>query len=150
MPEGERKKKEFKQFARQMYHACIQHIFEPLRRGMTEPEIVRCPDGHYRRAIYGIGPVIADYPEQVWLSGIVQGWCAKYVIMFLIFLLTHSRLTPHCRCMARPEFLDNPEAGRRTHELTDALIEAKAPSTLWDNYGIRSDIVVSHLVHSVV
>jgi Plavaka transposase len=47
---------------------------------MTVPEVVRCPDGHFRRAVYSIGPVIADYPEQVWLSGIVQGWCPKSVI----------------------------------------------------------------------
>ena len=32
---------------------------------MTTPEVVRCPDGHFRHAIYGIGPYIADYPEQV-------------------------------------------------------------------------------------
>ncbi|TEB21048.1 hypothetical protein FA13DRAFT_1834691 [Coprinellus micaceus] len=117
----DQKKKEFKRFARQMYHACIQYIFEPLRPGMSEPEIVRCPDGHLRRAIYTIGPVIADYPEQVWLSGIVQGWCAK--------------------CMARPEYLDDPDAGRRTHELTDALTEARTPGILWDEYGIHEDIV---------
>jgi len=45
---------------------------------MTTPDIVRCPDGHYRRVIYGLGPYIADYPEQVVLSGVVQGWCPKY------------------------------------------------------------------------
>jgi Plavaka transposase len=44
---------------------------------MSVPEIVKCPDGHFRRAMYGLGPYIADYPEQVWLSGIVQGWCPK-------------------------------------------------------------------------
>lgn len=49
----------------------------PLKDAMTTPELVRCPDGHYRRAIYEIGPFIADYPEQVILAGIVQGWCPK-------------------------------------------------------------------------
>ena len=44
---------------------------------MTTPEVVRCPDGHFRQAIYSLGPYIADYPEQVWLAGIVQGWCPK-------------------------------------------------------------------------
>jgi hypothetical protein len=47
---------------------------------MTQPEVVKCPDGHFRRVIYGLGPYIADYPEQVWLAGIVQGWCPKYVL----------------------------------------------------------------------
>ena len=41
------------------------------------------PDGHYRRVIFGIGPYIADYPEQVLLSCILTGWCAKYVYVIL-------------------------------------------------------------------
>jgi hypothetical protein len=28
-------------------------------------------------ALVGVGPYIADYPEQVWLSGIVSTWCPK-------------------------------------------------------------------------
>jgi hypothetical protein len=46
---------------------------------MTTPEITLCSDGHYRRAIYGLGPYIADYPEQALLAGVVQNWCPKYV-----------------------------------------------------------------------
>lgn len=60
-----------------MYHACLARVFEPLKAYMTTPDIVCCPDGHFRRVIYGIGPYIADYPEQVWLAGIVQNWCPK-------------------------------------------------------------------------
>jgi hypothetical protein len=67
----------FQTFCRQMYHASLARIFEPLRAGMTTPKVVKCPDGHFRRAIYGLGPYIADYPEQVWLAAIVQGWCPK-------------------------------------------------------------------------
>jgi hypothetical protein len=44
---------------------------------MTKPRITRCGDGHYRCVIYGLGPYIADYPEQALLSCIVQGWCPK-------------------------------------------------------------------------
>lgn len=44
---------------------------------MLKPDIVRYGDGHYRRTIYGLGPYIADYPEQVLLACIVQGWCAR-------------------------------------------------------------------------
>ena len=44
---------------------------------MTTPHILLCPDGHYRRAIFELGPFSADYPEQVYLAGIVQGWCPK-------------------------------------------------------------------------
>ena len=39
--------------------------------------MVKCPDGNFRRAVFGLGPYIADYPEQVWLAGIVSNWCAK-------------------------------------------------------------------------
>lgn len=46
---------------------------------METPEVVRCPDGHFRRVIYSLGPYIADYPEQVLLSGVVTGWCPKLV-----------------------------------------------------------------------
>jgi hypothetical protein len=39
------------------------------------PEVVKCSDGHHRRAIYSLAAYLADYPEQVLLSSIVQGWC---------------------------------------------------------------------------
>ncbi|TFK24547.1 hypothetical protein FA15DRAFT_704530 [Coprinopsis marcescibilis] len=118
---NEKKTPEYARFVRQMYHACIARIFLPLRAGMTVPEIVRCPDGHLRRAIYSIGPVIADYPEQVWLSAIVQNWCAK--------------------CMAKPDDLDNPDARQRTHKKTDILIECFDPGILWKSFGVRADVV---------
>ena len=73
----QRKKPLYQKFCRQLYHMCLSKIFHPLKAGMTIPEVVKCPDGHFRRAVYGLGPYIADYPEQVWLSGIVQGWCPK-------------------------------------------------------------------------
>ena len=59
---------------------------------MSEPEVVRCADGLHRRAIYGLGPYIADYPEQVLLSGVVQGWCPKYVLP-LLYLYPYEPLT---------------------------------------------------------
>ena len=62
-----------------MYHACLAHIFKPLKAGMTTPEVVKCLDGHFCRAVYRLSPYIADYPEQVWLASIVQGWCPKFV-----------------------------------------------------------------------
>jgi hypothetical protein len=48
-----------------------------LKPGMTTPEVVRFPDGHFRKVIYGIGAYIADYPEQALLACVVQGWCPK-------------------------------------------------------------------------
>ncbi|KAJ6472154.1 hypothetical protein C8R47DRAFT_1296895 [Mycena vitilis] len=106
-----RKSKEYQRFVRQMYHACLARVFQPLKAGMTTPEIVKCPDGHLRRVVYGLGPYIADYPEQVWLASVVQNWCPKYM------------------------------RGKRSHEKTDFLITCFDPGTLWDQYGIRSDVV---------
>jgi hypothetical protein len=72
--------REFRLFRKQLYHASITAILEPLRPGMKTPHTLRTPDGHYRRALFEIGPFIADYPEQVLVSGVVQSWCPKLVI----------------------------------------------------------------------
>jgi hypothetical protein len=56
---------------------------------MTQPEVIRCADGHYRKAVYGIGPYIADYPEQVLLAGIVGGWCVRLAIHSHLSALAH-------------------------------------------------------------
>ncbi|KAJ7627285.1 hypothetical protein FB45DRAFT_979682 [Roridomyces roridus] len=111
----------FQRFCRQMYHASLALIPEPLKAYMTRPDIVRCPDGHLRRVIYGIGPYIADYPEQVWLATIVQNWCPK--------------------CDAMPANLDAENARLRSRTKTEALITCFDPGILWDDYGIRADIV---------
>ncbi|KAF8332479.1 hypothetical protein F5887DRAFT_1063884 [Amanita rubescens] len=50
-------------------------ILECLKPAMSKPEVIKCADGQYRRAIYGIGPYIADYPEQCIIGCAVQGWC---------------------------------------------------------------------------
>jgi len=68
---------DFRQFRRQLFHASLATIFSSLKPGMSCPEVAKFPDGHFRRMIQGLGPYIADYPEQVLLSCIVQGWCAQ-------------------------------------------------------------------------
>lgn len=68
---------EFRKFRHQLFHSSIAAILQPLLPAMTVPEVVRCPDGHFRRAIYTLGPYIADYPEQVLLGCIVQNWCPR-------------------------------------------------------------------------
>ncbi|KAJ7845013.1 hypothetical protein B0H14DRAFT_3685165 [Mycena olivaceomarginata] len=95
------------------------------------------PDGHLRRVIYGIGPYIADYPEQVWLAAIVQNWCPK--------------------CEALPDHLDAEGIRLRTRTKTETLIRCFDPGILWDDYGVRADIVVhihellsSDLLHQVI
>ena len=80
----------------------MSKILEPLRPYMTTPDTVRCPDGYYRRAVFGIGPVILDYPEQVQFASVVQGWCPQ--------------------CTAKPRNLDGPRFYRsREHTNLIAL-----------------------------
>ncbi|KAJ7084139.1 hypothetical protein C8R44DRAFT_903496 [Mycena epipterygia] len=116
-----RSKPAYQKFCRQMYHASLALIYAPLKPYMETYDIVKCPDGHFRRVVYGIGPYIADYPEQVWLAAIVQNWCPK--------------------CDAHPDHLDAPGARLRTKTKTEALIRCFDPGILWDEYGVRSDVV---------
>jgi len=67
----------FRLFRRQLMHESLRVILTPLIPFMTKPDVVRCPDGHFRRAIYTLGPYIADYPEQVLLAAVVSGWCTR-------------------------------------------------------------------------
>jgi len=67
----------FQAFKRQLYHASIAGILRSLLLGMSTPVIRRCPDGHFRWVIYDLIAFIADYPEQVLLTGTVQGWCPR-------------------------------------------------------------------------
>ena len=107
---------------------------------MTTPEVVKCPDGHFRRAIYGLGPYISDYPEQVWLAGIVQGWCPKYApISFFGSAPNNHQLF---RCDGHPDDLDADDTRRRSHQKTGFLINTFDPGILWDDFGVRSDIMV--------
>lgn len=68
---------EFRAFRRKLFHVSLSAILESLRAGEVVPEVHRCPDGHYRRGIWGIGPYIADYPEQLFLACVVKDWCCR-------------------------------------------------------------------------
>jgi hypothetical protein len=68
---------DFREYRRKIFHASLVLILESLLPGETIPEVFQCPDGKFRRVIWGIGPYIADYPEQALLACIVQGYCAK-------------------------------------------------------------------------
>lgn len=74
---GHDKSRAFRVFKRQLYHSSVAAILRPLLPGMTAPVIRRCPDGHFRRVIYDLVAFIADYPKQILLTGIIQGWCPK-------------------------------------------------------------------------
>ncbi|KAH9935840.1 hypothetical protein B0H21DRAFT_699135 [Amylocystis lapponica] len=110
---------EFRMFRKQLYHASLAKIMSPLKPGMTVPEVVQCPDGHFRRAVYELGPFIADYPEQVVLAGIVQGWCPK--------------------CIAPPERLQEADQNR-CREHTNFLQERFDDETMWTTWGIDASV----------
>ncbi|KAF8804512.1 hypothetical protein BYT27DRAFT_7258988 [Phlegmacium glaucopus] len=118
VPKSERKHDNdasFRKFKCQLYHSSFSTILKSLLPGMTTPVILCCPDGHYRRVIYDLATFIADYPEQVYLAD-----------------------TPF-RCTALPDDLDG-ECGRRTREFMEDLLDTLDSKTLWDEYGIDSDV----------
>ncbi|KAG1850415.1 hypothetical protein F4604DRAFT_1883666 [Suillus subluteus] len=110
----------FRKFRHQLFQSSLAKILERLWPGMTKPEVMHFGDGHFWCIIYGLGPYIADYEEQVLLACIVQGWCA--------------------RCLGPHTNLDEP-ASERCHEHTEALVEEATLGDLWDEYGIVGDLV---------
>ncbi|KAJ3477295.1 hypothetical protein NLI96_g10564 [Meripilus lineatus] len=112
---------EFRTFKKQLYHASLTHILEPLRLAMTVPHVMKCPDRHFRRVIFELGPFIADYPEQVVLTGIVNRWCPK--------CFASSKDLQAC---GQPRF----------RAFTDVLLESEDDDVLWDALGIDPDIQV--------
>ncbi|KAF8986113.1 hypothetical protein BDQ17DRAFT_1493098 [Cyathus striatus] len=122
----------FRKFRRQLFHASLAYILQSLKPWMTKPKVTHCGNGYFYHVIYGIGPYIADYPEQCLLACIVSGWCV--------------------RCTAFFNDLDNQEeASLRSYEHTKALYDAVGGNhrALWDGYGIIADIVVSD-IHELI
>lgn len=111
---------------------------------MEKAVCVKCPDGKYRNAIFGIGPYIADYPEQCQLASIVQGWCPKYVYLY-IFPLPCIITTTNTRCLAEPHNFDNPSLPitPRSMKHTIQLVQILELGSCWDAYGLVGDVVVS-------
>ena len=109
-----------------------------MKDSMKQPVVRRCPDNHFRRVVFGFGPFIADYPEQVVLAGIVQGWCCRYI------LSRHNEpILTLSRCAACSDDLDgNLKANRRTCEHTEMLRQTFDPGILWDEYGVDEGVVV--------
>ncbi|KAH9959514.1 hypothetical protein BJV74DRAFT_880098 [Russula compacta] len=83
---------------------------------MTKPQVM-C-------IIYGVGPYIADYPEQALLACVVLGWCPK--------------------CTSNHTNLDNdPSSVLWTHAHTDTLRKAYSDNIrgLWNGYGVVSNVI---------
>ena len=102
----------------------------------------QCPDGRHRHVIWGIGPYIADYPEQVLLACVVQNWCPKWVLFVAAF---HKPFTfTLYRCQGHKADLDGDLSKLpRTRNFTEEVVEHCTVSELWDDFGIVSDVIVS-------
>ena len=102
-------------------------------------EVVQCYDGHFQRAIYGIGPFIADYQEQVLVATVVQGWCAKYIY---ISARCSELLIYYGRCTADPDNID--EGGHtRTFKHSTYVTDTFGFDVAWVQYGIAAKCIVS-------
>ncbi|KIJ07272.1 hypothetical protein PAXINDRAFT_90695 [Paxillus involutus ATCC 200175] len=110
----------FRKFRRQLFHSSLAKILGTFKPWMTKPEIVQFGDSYHRRVIYGLGPYIADYEEQVLLSCIVRGWCAK-----CLSPRNELDINSLCRCK----------------EHTETLLEQATLQELWSEYGIVGDLV---------
>ena len=58
----------FRRFWQNLFHGSLNKILQPLCPGIEKPQVLWYGDGYYWHTIvYGLGPYIADYPEQVLL-----------------------------------------------------------------------------------
>ncbi|KAJ3519266.1 hypothetical protein NM688_g9324 [Phlebia brevispora] len=111
----------FRKFRRQLFHSSLAVILRSLLPKAGEPkyDIVQCPDGHFHRTVYTIGPYIADYMEQVLVCNIVQGCCPKY----------------------RKNLEEIWDGNLRSYQHTELVIQAFDLRTLWEDYGIVGDLI---------
>ncbi|KAF8259070.1 hypothetical protein EI94DRAFT_1707420 [Lactarius quietus] len=116
---------QFCKFRCQLFHSSLAKILVSLKPSMTVPDITCFPDGHYRKAIYGLRPYIVDYPEQALLACTVQGWCPK--------------------CTAPAKGLDSGKHVRRSQAHSELLVEEFELGTLWDEYGLVGDVAYANL-----
>ena len=122
----------YRKFCWQLLHTSLAKILDPLKPGMTTPEVARCPNGHYWRVIYGLSPYIANYPEQQSTSSFFQ-------------IISPSHL--FLRCTA-PQLNLNQMEGvtRRCQDHTELLVHELELGILWDGWGVVGDIVVRLLL----
>lgn len=69
----------FHHFHCQLFHSLIVAVLDLLKPHMTTPVVTLCPDEHFWHVVYGLGPYIVDYPEQVLLTCVVQGLLVSMV-----------------------------------------------------------------------
>ncbi|KAI6045686.1 hypothetical protein EDC04DRAFT_2865210 [Pisolithus marmoratus] len=100
-----------------LFHSSLGHILKTFKPGMVKPMVTFFGDGHYWHVIYGLGPYITDYEEQVLLTCIVS------------------------RCLAYHSNLDYDNALDHCHDHAEMLIAEFALDVLWNEYGIVGELV---------
>ncbi|KAG1750517.1 uncharacterized protein EDB91DRAFT_1244099 [Suillus paluster] len=68
---------EFRNFRCQIFHSSLAKILDMLKDAMSKPKIAHFGNSHYQRVVYGLGPYIVDYEEQVLLMSIMRRWCLR-------------------------------------------------------------------------
>ena len=134
---------EFQQFKRTLLHEAIANILLPLKPFVSTPNVVRCPDQYFRCVLYGLGPHISDYPEQVTISWILTNWCSTYVRSLLA---PRKHLLNPQRCHAPPHALDTPSR-MQTADHTAVLVSMHPEDTLRERYGIAPCAKVGRFSH---
>lgn len=124
------KDKDFLLFQRQIFHGCLERILASLCSGMETPKVLCYPDGHFRRSIFSIGPYIADYPEQVLVTGIVSGWCP--------------------RCYNPFDQLETGDELPRTKHHVELVQDILSSKQLWSSYGIVPGLKVFLVPYSEI
>lgn len=110
---------------------------------MSQWVVLECPDGHWRRVIFSVGPFIADYPEQVYLTVIVSLWCSKSVDRSKLAVHVCRSLTITPRCFSPTgdlEGSDVPRSRALCGHLSDTYEDN--PIVLCEAFGIVGGVTV--------
>ncbi|KAG1843253.1 hypothetical protein C8R48DRAFT_678806 [Suillus tomentosus] len=117
----------YRNFRRQLFQCSLAKIFESVKPFMETFDVTCFLDGHFRQTVHSLGPYIADYPEQLILSGIMQNWCP--------------------RCLANRKDLDGTQPCLHRHEAhTELLIEQLTYKQAWYEHGIIANVIISCLL----
>src|SRR6266576_496024 len=84
-------------FRRQLFHIALARILEPLKESMATPEVNKCPDGHYHRAIYNFALILQTTPNRCY-SQVSFSFGARSKLFCSSSSLVEL-LTSLCRCL---------------------------------------------------
>ena len=136
---------DFCKFHWQLLHSSLAKILKALKPFMTQPEVVHCTDGHFRRVIYELGLYLTNYLEQALLACIVESWCTRWANNLLVIWI-HTHLSICSICITPSNNLDSNWHIHCSCHHTDMLDNELELGMLWDNYGIVSDVIVSNII----